>query len=255
MKIYLQLGLLLLLAACQSANQNTQETTSTVTNEATEEYVEPAKITFDETSGKASITRNFYFIFDVSGSMDEPCANERKIDGAKKAINEFLNKVPDDVNIGLLFLGVSGKEDEIEEVVPLGGGKKREFMDAINAIQPHGRTPLGFAMNFAIGKLIDQYKLQLGYGEYRLITITDGLATDMSVFEQSMTEIRRYPFIALYGVGLCMEEDNPLKSKSIKYTDAHNYDELGKALEQTISELETFDPAEFSQEDLDNLQK
>jgi hypothetical protein len=244
-------GLLLLLAACgPSTQKNNQQSTETT---PAEETVEPAVITFDENSGKASTSRNFYFIFDVSGSMDDMCAGERKIDGAKKAINEFIKKVPDNVNIGLLFLGVNKPESEIEEVVPLGQKNKSKFIEAIQKAQPQSRTPLGKATFFVMDKLIAQYKQQLGYGEYRMIVITDGLATDEAEYYKSMSELKRYPFIALYGVGLCIKENHVLKANSIKYTDAHDYDELGKALEETIAELENFDPKDFTAEDLEEL--
>jgi Ca-activated chloride channel homolog len=242
-------GLLLLVAACQPSAQNNNQQSAEI---PPQETVEPAIITFDENSGKASTTRNFYFIFDLSGSMDESCAGERKIEGAKKAINEFIKKVPDDVNIGLLLLGLQN-EVEIEEVVPLGQKNKDKFIKVVQKAEPQGRTPLGKATFFVINKLIDQYKKQLGYGEYRMIVITDGKATDEANYNNSMKELKRYPFIALYGVGLCVNEYHLLKSNSIKYTDAHDYEQFGKALEETIAELENFDPKDFKPEDLEAL--
>jgi len=69
------------------------------------------------------------------------------------------------------------------------------------------------------------------------------------LFEQTLIETRKYPFIAIYGIGLCMNGDHALKKYSYKYTDAGNYDELGKALEETLAELPSFDEAEFTEKE------
>jgi Ca-activated chloride channel homolog len=209
------------------------------------EDIEPAVISFDESTGEASIDKNFYFLFDVSGSMGDYCANERKIDGAKKAIYEFLKKVPDDVNIGLLFFGVENEEYGIQEVVPLGKGNKDAFYNQVANTRPQSGTPLSNATYFGRQRLIDQYKKQLGYGDYRLIIITDGMASYPEEFAYQLKECKRYPFIAIYGIGLCIDGKHLLKSYSLTYTDAHNYEELGKALVETIAESEDFDPADF----------
>lgn len=241
--LYLSLPAIIL-SACQLQTPKSETET-----EAENEYVEPVVITFDESEGTASIDRNFYFLFDVSGSMDDYCAGERKIEGARTAIFKFLEKVPDDVNLGLLFLGVEDTQDGIKEVVPLGKNNKKLFREAIQNMEPSGGTPLDQATWYGTKVLIDQYKKQLGYGEYRLIIITDGLASYPYEFDEQLKNLRKYPFIALYGIGLCIEGTHTLKSYSLKYTDAHNYEELGEALEATIAELEQFDPTEFSEED------
>src|SRR4030095_10460408 len=59
--------------------------------------------------GEASLARNFYFIFDGSGSMAESlntkCTGDKKFSnrlaGAKWAVEQFMPQVPDDVNLGL----------------------------------------------------------------------------------------------------------------------------------------------------------
>ena len=216
------------------------------------EQVEEAEIIFDETQGEAAITKNFYFLFDGSGSMEDDCASEKKIDGAKEAIFKFLEKVPDDVNIGLLIFGVD-TEDGIQEYVPLGSDNRNEFKQAVEGMGPTGDTPLGNATYYGVDALVEQYKQQLGYGEYRLIVVTDGIATDPDHFEEALLYSRKYPFIAIYGIGLCLDSEHILKDFSISYTDAYDYEELGKALEETIAELPEFDPTEFvPDEDLTN---
>ncbi len=209
------------------------------------ETVDEAEITFDQANGEQSTQRNFYFIVDGSGSMQEECAGEIKLNGAKRAITQFLQKVPEDVNLGLLVFGAYEENNGIKEVVALNSDNRGEFQTAINAIVSDGGTPLSNATDFAMERLVEQYKKQLGYGEYRLIIVTDGEANEPALFHNSLIQTQQYPFVAIYGIGLCVEADNTLKSVAYSYTDAGNYEELGKALEQAIAELPSFDPGEF----------
>ncbi len=235
----------LFLVSCQSPTEKKNQVSH---EERTK--VEPAIIEFDESQGEASTQKNFYFLFDVSGSMSEVCDGKPKIDGAKQAIYTFLDKVPDDVNIGLLIFGVRSDEYGIQEVVPLGPDNKQKFKNEIEKVYPDGGTPLSNAVYYGEYQLVEKYKQQLGYGEYRLIVITDGIASYPEKFAETLRETQKYPFIAIYGIGLCMDENHILKDYAIKYTDADNYEELSAALEETVAELEDFDPENFNPEDL-----
>ncbi len=249
MKHIIYMAILAVFVGCQSPSQQNNNSSQPKEDK---EYIEPEVITFNDDDGEADISRNFYFIFDVSGSMNESCAGERKIDGAKMAIFEFLKKVPEDVNIGLMLLGVKN-EYGIEEVVPLGKNNLDQFKAQIESAEPTGSTPLSNAIIVSSNKLVEQYKKQLGYGEYRLIVITDGIASNPDLFLKNLKMLQRYPFIALYGIGLCIDTDHALKNYSIKYTDAYNYEEFGKALQETLSELEAFDPSDINDEDFSQL--
>ncbi len=235
----------LFFTACQVSTDNNQKAVT-----VGEEEVEPALIEFDESQGEASTEKNFYFLFDVSGSMSEACAGNQKIEGAKQAIFTFLDKVPDDVNIGLLLFGVRSDEYGIKEVVPLGPNNKGNFKREIANVYPDGGTPLSNAVYYGTYQLVERYKQQLGYGEFRLIVITDGIASYPDKFAETLKDTRKYPFIAIYGIGLCMESNHILKDYALKYTDADNYEELSKALEETVAELEDFDPTNFNPDDL-----
>ncbi|MEM6643110.1 MAG: vWA domain-containing protein [Bacteroidota bacterium] len=212
--------------------------------------IEEVIIEFDENEGEALNTKNFYFIFDASGSMNEDCAGQRKINGAKIAISKFIDKVPDDVNIGLLVFGLKS-EKPIKELVVLGTGQKAKFKEAINKITPDGSTPLGQVTDIGMTRLVEQYKKQLGYGEYRLIIVTDGLASSAETFEKSLQNNLKYPFVSLYGIGLCIQGNHMLKTYALNYTDANNYEELEEALTETISELPDFDPESFDLSDFE----
>jgi Mg-chelatase subunit ChlD len=194
---------------------------------------------------QVSLTRNFYFVFDGSGSMndalDKSCRQERqfahKIDGAKWAVREFLKAVPDDVNIGLYVFDARGQR----EVVPIGAVKRETFTTAIDQVVAGGGTPLADAIHFATDRLVKQYQKQLGYGEYRLIVVTDGLAEHIP---DAATYAAEYG-IAIYAIGLCIGADHPLRQYAVSYRAADNFTDLAKGLEATLAELPAFDAAEF----------
>ncbi len=208
------------------------------------------EVTFNESEGEASLSKNIYILFDGSGSMSESCAGRLKLDGAKEAIIKYIEKVPADYNLGLLVFGVN-EGNGIKEVVALGSENHENVKSAVLNIKATGGTPLASATKFGVNQLVKQYKKQLGYGEYRMVIVTDGIANDPSLFEQNLIDASRYSFIATYGIGLCIDGGHLLKAYSMSYTDADDYDKLSKALEETIGELSDFDPKDFKPEDFE----
>jgi len=203
-------------------------------------------ILFDESAGVASTAANYYFIFDMSGSMDESCSGKKKIDGAKEAVTRFMKNIPDDVNIGLMLIGTK-TGDDFAEALPIGSGNKEEFLNIINGLQPRGGTPLGEAIQLSVDKVVEQYKKQLGYGTYRIIIITDGVQTGISLKEPCYY-LAQHGFIGLYSIGLCMKSAHTLKNYSLSYRDANNYEELEQALVQATAESDVFDPNLFDED-------
>ena len=210
---------------------------------------EPAKIPIPEDSGGAAeMTRNFYFILDGSGSMSEgtnkDCGGDRqfpdKLQGAKWAVKKFLENVPPDVNIGLFVFDNVAKR----EVVPLGSGNREAFIAAVEAIQAGGGTPLARAIEFGTDKLIERYKKQLGYGEYRLIVVTDGKANEIP---KAALYAAKYG-IPIYAIGLCVGKDHPLRSFSVSYKAADNFSDLSQSLQDTLAELPDFDVTSFEEQ-------
>lgn len=67
---------------------------------------------------------------------------------------------------------------ETREVLPIGSGNRAQFLAEIDRISAGGGTPLGASVHSGANALVHQYKKQLGYGEYRLIVITDGESSD-----------------------------------------------------------------------------
>jgi uncharacterized protein with von Willebrand factor type A (vWA) domain len=199
--------------------------------------ITPIEITLDDKDGKVSLTSNFYFIFDGSGSMDDNCSGQRKIIGAKEAIRQFLEKVPNNVNLGLYSFNC---KDE-GEILALKPNNREAFLKYIDGVEPGGGTPLADAIVAGTNALVKKYKQQLGYGDYRLIVVTDGQASDIPGAARYAAKYG----IPIYAIGLCIEGDHPLRTYAMSYRDASNYDDLKKALEETIAEIPSYDPNMF----------
>ena len=210
-------------------------------------FDDPIEIPLDEEMAGAEVStaRNFYFIIDGSGSMESKpggaCSGDQsfnsKLAGAQWAVQEFLAKVPDNVHLGLYFFD----REYRQEVVALGAGNRQEFLAAVNAIQAGGGTPLAAAITFATDRLVEQYKRQLGYGDYRLVVVTDGRA-------DNIPEAARYAAhygMPIYAIGLCIDEDHPLRRFAVSYRAADSFADLAAGLEETLAELETFDATDF----------
>ncbi len=196
-------------------------------------------------SDEASLARHFYFIFDGSGSMREEtgggCRGDQrfgdKLEGARWAVREFLGKVPEDIHIGLYVFDDKGKDERLA----LGRDNRGEFLDALGAIRAGGGTPLARSIRHGTDQLVEQYKRQLGYGEFRLVVVTDGKADDIP---EAALYATRYG-IPIYAIGLCIGESHPLRRHALSYRAADNFADLARGLEETLAELPAFDLTEF----------
>lgn len=194
-------------------------------------------------NAEVAVTKNFYFVIDGSGSMNEasPSQEERrkfrsKMEGAKQAVGEAIGLVPQDANLGLFVFDGRGATER----VPIGGGNHQAVLQKVNSISANGGTPLAESIKFGVDVLERQRSKQLGYGEYRLIVVTDGEAS--SVPEAIAYANRRQ--IPIYGIGLGVQSNHPLRNGTI-YSDAKSIEELTAALRETVGEMSDFDSSGF----------
>lgn len=187
------------------------------------------------TAGQVALTRNFYLVFDGSGSM----AGD-KLRRAKAATLEFLSGLPDDVNIGLYVFDGGGRR----EVVALGANTKAQVSQAVTSIRAEGGTPLGVAIREGTKSLVAQYQTQLGYGDYRLIVITDGEPDAYYDMADAVKEAAKYG-MPICTIGIAIGPDHALRQFSLSYKDTDNAAELTAALKEAAAELDTFDQDQF----------
>jgi hypothetical protein len=191
----------------------------------------------------AVMQRNYYVVFDASGSMSESrCAgNSRKIDVAKRALLAFARQMPSDANLGLLVFNASG----IRELIEIGPNNPETLANAINRVQPGGETPLAGAIRYAYRALSKRGAEQLGYGEYHLVVVTDGEATGedpRGIVDRLITESP----VVLHTIGFCIGADHSLNQAGrTVYQSADNPQALEQGLSDVLAEAPSFDVKKF----------
>ena len=197
--------------------------------------------------GEASLTRNFYFIFDGSGSMAESlnkqCKGDKRfssrLEGAKWAVEQFLPLVPSDVNVGLWIFDADGNRER----VALGLDTRAKFLTAVKKTRAGGNTPLTESIEQGVNRLVQQRDQQLGYGEFRLVVVTDGEATGRPLPQAVAYARERH--IPIYTIGLCLGAEHELRKDSVSYRAADSIEALKRGLEETLAETNVFDPQTF----------
>lgn len=131
-----------------------------------------------DTQGLSDV--NIVVILDASGSMAEKINLEEKISIAKKAVSDFLTKMPPGVKTGLVVYGHKGSNlfsdkslscSGVEEVVKLGENNSSSIINAINSFNPKGWTPIAGAINF----VKDIFKNKGENDKNYLVLVSDGV--------------------------------------------------------------------------------
>jgi uncharacterized protein YegL len=188
----------------------------------------------------ASLTaKNFILVFDGSGSMaDRKCSGWRsKMDVAKSAVTEWFKSVPKDANIGLVTFHRGGRKS-----YPLVSAKESgRLLQVIQEAQPGGDTPLDWAVASAYDMLTAQGKKQLGYGEYFVVVLTDGLATNPKRLETVVKQLLGESPIIIHTIGFCIEGNHTLNQpKRTVYRNANDPEQLRRGLQEVLAEEEKF---------------
>lgn len=242
-----------LLVSCSQSQPGTSKKPASQTSLVVEEMpqswydMDATEIPLDVTDGASpEIARNFYFVLDGSGSMTQAPSSDcggsqrfaTKMEGAVWALERFLEHVPEDVKIGLYVFDSAGSR----EALPIGRDNREAFREAVRGVNPGQQTPLAKAIRFGSNRLVAEYKKQLGYGEFRLVVITDGEAAKIP---EASHYAARFG-IPIYAIGLCVGERHPLRQFSVSYRAADNFEDLARGLQDTLAELPNFDVAEFA---------
>jgi uncharacterized protein YegL len=190
-----------------------------------------------------SMTRNYYLVFDASGSMlQNKCSgNESKLAVAKRALVEFTAKLPADANLGLSVFDSGG----VRELLPLSAINKNMAAQTISMVDAGGGTPLAEAIQKAYVALTAQGRKQLGYGDYNLVVVTDGEASGTDPRGIVDAVLRESP-VVLHTVGFCIGETHSLNQPGrVIYRAADNPAELASGLADVLAESPTFDAKSF----------
>ena len=206
------------------------------------------EVMFEPGAEKQAAT-NVELILDASNSMWGQIEGVAKITIAKDVLEQIINGLPDEMNVGLRLYGHRyGLNDrracqDTELKVPIGPIDKAVLIDIIKIIQPKGKTPLVYS----VLQTGDDFK-DIPNGS--IILITDGIEScdgDINsiapVLKESGIELK------LHIVGFDIKEAEAraeleaiAKSTEGTYLDAKDSQELLSSLEQTLTiEFEILD--------------
>jgi len=197
---------------------------------------------------KDLLAKNYYIVLDASGSMKETnCAGGKtKMKASIDALEQFLQGAPKDANYGLSVF----HQGSFKELVKLNRQTdwKRAMQDLRQNLVPSGGTPLASATKAAQLKLEEQGRKQLGYGEYNLVLITDGMAGQGENPKAVVDLILRNTPLNLSVIGFCIGEKNVLNQPGyIQYRTATDPKSLKESLQSVLAESPDFNVSDFSQ--------
>lgn len=192
------------------------------------------------------LAKNYYIILDTSGSMAEAqCVRQgNKMQAAKTSLSQWIGNVSAYDNIALAAF----RGDSVQEVLPLRKNSpqyREQFMALMAKEHPSGNTPLGASLEKAYGALKHQAETQLGYGEYHIVVVTDGIASDAQKMDKAAGKLFRSPVI-LHTIGFCIDTQHALNHPGKSYyMSAMNEAELKQGLENVLAESEQYDISGF----------
>lgn len=172
-------------------------------------------------------------VLDDSGSMNKSMAgNEPKMVVAKRAINRVIETLPANTQLGILLM--NGASAAKGWLVPLGPLDAGEASRRVSALAADGGTPLGASMKRGLDELL-KLRDERPYGDYRLLVVTDGEASDADVLKRNL------PLIVSRGVvldviGVDMQADHSLAKRSHSYRRANDAQSFEKALKEVFAE-------------------
>lgn len=191
------------------------------------------------------MAKNYVLIFDGSGSMNdvECSAGKRKIDAAKSAVTEWSKSIPADANLGLVSFHSRGWSH-----LALASGSVANFGATLQPLGPGGKTPLTKALANAYAELTKQGRKQLGYGEYTIVIVTDGIANNETLLAQEVKKILAESPVCVFTIGFCIGDRHSLNQPGqTEYRAADNPTQLREGLAEVLAESESFDDATFDQ--------
>jgi len=187
---------------------------------------------------------NYYVVLDASGSMKgvDCSAGKTKIEAARAALASFAQSLPPDANLGLAVFENQG----LSELLPLGLDNREQFARVVQQVVAGAGTPLRSAIDLAYSRLLKQGQRQLGYGEYHLVVVTDGQASQGEDPTRKVNTMLAESPVVLHTIGFCIGENHALNQPGrTYYRAADNPAALQQGLDAVLAEAPAFDLTEF----------
>jgi len=187
---------------------------------------------------------NILIILDSSFSMNDKINGERKIDIAKRVINQVLAQTSGNSYIGLRVyghkMGVLGinacRASELK--VPIGQNTQSIIHNVLMGIKPVGMTPI----SYSIGQAVAQDFIGLP-GKKRIILVSDGMETcDGSPCDYALDLVKKGIDLKIDAIGFDLSEPeaiSQLKCTSLatkgKFYAAKDANELTNSLNKSLN--------------------
>lgn len=220
--------LLLLLTACDIESKTIQQE---VIAGSIHEW--PGKIADNEvvTIANDLFATNVLLLIDTSGSMEGSCSGKQKFSEAIKAAKEFLNKIPENANVGLIHFGTSSKID-----TPLSTDKN-QVLAGINMLKPGGGTPMESALAWANQSITSQAKAQKSNGKYHIVILGDGIPDNEQITAKYLDYFIDKTPVMVHAIGFCANL-NILKRPGMDFKTVENSGELTEAFKSVLAEID-----------------
>ncbi len=218
--------------------------------------VGPAQLTLVQASANKK-TVNVELIVDESGSMAAATdTGVLRIDAAKQVMAQVISAIPDveGVNVGLRVYGHKGDNTDAgraesclssELLVPMDGVDTTQLTAQVNALQPVGWTPLGFALEEAAKDFKEPASADVVNA---IVMVTDGLETcdaDPIAIAAKLHDSKAGIITHVVGFGTTPEEQTTLseiaKSGGGQLLGSNNAGQLMAALFSILEKLDVVD--------------
>jgi hypothetical protein len=192
-------------------------------------------------------------VVDDSGSMREKMASDRgrspRMDVAKQALSKVIQQLPDQTSLGVLLMnGARGNQGWL---VPLSPLDRASTLAKIQNVRPDGGTPLGRSMKVAMDELLAT-RAKRPYGDYRMLVVTDGEATDNHALQAYLPDIVSRG-ILVDVIGVDMKSDHTLAQRTHSYRRANDAASFEKALSEVFAESTNSASGDASASDYDAI--
>ena len=192
--------------------------------------------------------RRLTFILDASGSMWGQIDGKAKIKIAKDVMEELINGLSDDLQVGLVAYGHRHKGDckDVEELMKASKLDKDRLVKKIRALQPKGKTPMVLSVEQTVAQMKDQNGLAV------VVLVSDGKETCNDDPCGTMTELKKkHPNFTLFVIGFDVTEEEKKQLDCMAraggghYYAAQNADEFKIAAAQAVMVSQNFGEIEI----------
>lgn len=183
---------------------------------------------------------NVVVILDNSGSMAERLREGgSRMDAAKRSLLAVLERTSANANVGVILLNPARIGDTW--LLPLRPVDRQTSERLISQVRAQGPTPLGGAMKIGADELLRLRESQR-YGEYKLLLVTDGEATDGNLVQRYLPDVQARGLLVDV-IGVAMDRQHSLAKKANTYRNAEDPASLEQAISAVVLGESTSDTA------------